>query len=143
MWGAEEVTRSQGHATREHALLAPRPHDTRFLASLHFSVIPDTAAGPASLLKQADALLELIESGRVGPSTDSSASLYMGLTLERLALMRGEVAQELERSFAAASAASHQHGHSSKRAQQLWGRFKAKLRQLATLTLLLISQPER
>lgn len=94
-----------------------------------------------SLSKQAGLLRELAASADVGPLVVSDASnRYTSLSAARLLLIRREAAVQLQEAFSGAVAAAYQQGLSAGATRMLWSRFRATLRELTTLTLLVLNQ---
>lgn len=85
-------------------------------------------------------MTRLMRAARV-PLPDEPAELpYAGLSSEALESIRGNMARQLERAFAAATEATHKWGHSCREVQQRWRHFEAQLRQVTALTLFMTGQ---
>lgn len=85
-------------------------------------------------------LLKMMKSARLRLPDESPPVPYVYLSPDRLEVVRGEVAVQLDRAYSAAIAATLRSGISSSSAQLLWRCFKEELQQLTTLTMLITGQ---
>ncbi|PHJ15463.1 hypothetical protein CSUI_010725 [Cystoisospora suis] len=113
------------------------------MISLRTLGLSDISAGREALLRQAEVLSNLMKQAGVPPIDNSEIAQYAGLSPAPLAVVRGEIAQRLHDAFSRAAAATHQHGLSSREAQEYLRLFKAELRQLTAVTLLMTGHLQR
>ncbi|PHJ20832.1 hypothetical protein CSUI_005334 [Cystoisospora suis] len=114
------------------------------MASLRALGLTERSPDAESLLKQTELLRELTASTGARPlSVSGASSRYGSLQVARLRSIRREAAIQLEEAFSAAVAAAHQSGTVYENTRELWSRFRARLRELTTLTLLVVNQLQK